>query len=103
MPAPTPQQPVYTPEPTHVYTPEPELPLTCRVSHIDLAVGQSYRLGDYLDGIEYGYVMAIPSPGGIISINQTEGFLLTALAAGDCVITISKDNESVAVSVTVIG
>lgn len=103
------QMPVATPTPmpeqtqAPVYTPAPAVPLTCSVSHIDLAVGESYRLGDYLDGIEYAYVVAIPNPSGIVSINQAEGFLVTAISPGSCVITISKDYESVSVSVTVTG
>lgn len=95
---PTPM-PAATPAP--IYTPEPVMPLTCYVSTIDLPVGGTYRLGDYLDGIEYGYVMAIPSPSGIVSIDQSAGFLITGLTPGQCVITISKDAESVYVTVNV--
>ena len=87
--------------PAPVYTPEPILPLSCSIGQIELRVGETFRLGDYLDGIEGGYLTAIPSPGGIVSINQADGFLLTGLSPGNCVILISKGAESVSVTVTV--
>ena len=87
--------------PAPVYTPEPILPLSCSIGQIELTVGETFRLGDYLDGIEGGYLTAIPSPGGIVSINQADGFLLTGLSPGTCVILISKGAESVSVTVTV--
>ncbi len=87
--------------PAPIYTPEPILPLSCSIGQIELTVGETFRLGDYLDGIEGGYLTAIPSPGGIISINQADGFLLTGLSPGNCVILISKGAESVSVTVTV--
>ena len=68
-----------------------------------MVVGQSYRLGDYLDGIENGYVMAIASPNGIVTISQSDGFLVTGLAAGECVIEITKGDERIELSVTVTG
>lgn len=89
------------PTPAPVYTPEPVVPLSCSVGHVNLAVGESLRLGDYLDGIEGGYLTAIPSPAGIISIDQANGFLLTGLASGTCTIVISKGTESISVPVTV--
>ena len=64
-------------------------------------VGETFRLGDYLDGIEYSYVIALPNPAGIVSISQAEGFLITALAPGECTITVSKEFESVSVTVSV--
>ncbi len=97
-------EPIQTvPEPTPVptYTPEPMIPLSCLIDHVDLTVGDTFRLGDYLDGIEGGYLTAIPSPGGIVSINQADGLLLTGVSPGDCLITISKGTESVSVSVSV--
>ena len=92
-----------TPEPvtTPAYTPEPVLPLSCSIEQVELSVGDTFRLGDYLDGIEGGYLTAVPSPGGIVSINQADGFLISGLSPGTCVILISKGTESVSVSVTV--
>ena len=90
-----------TPEPAPVYTPEPVVPLSCSIGQVSLAVGESLRLGDYLDGIEGGYLTAIPSPAGIVSIDQANGLLLTGLASGSCTIVISKGTESISVPITV--
>ena len=89
------------PVPTPAYTPEPVLPLSCSIGQVELSVGDTFRLGDYFDGIEGGYLTAVPSPGGIVSINQADGFLISGLSPGTCVILISKGTESVSVSVTV--
>lgn len=89
------------PEPAPVYTPEPVLPLSCSIGQVSLSVGESFRLGDYLEGIEGGYLTATPSPAGIISIDQANGLLLTGLSSGTCTIVISKGSESVSVPVIV--
>ncbi len=89
------------PTPVPIYTPEPVVPLSCSLGYVNLAVGESLRLGDYLDGIEGGYLTAIPSPAGIVSIDQANGLLLTGLASGSCSIVINKGAESISVPVTV--
>ena len=88
-------------DPLPTYTPEPIVPLSCSIGKIDLAVGETFRLGDYLDGIEGGYLTAVPSPSGIVSIDQANGFLLTGLTSGTCTIVISKGGESISVLVIV--
>ena len=87
--------------PLPVYTPEPVLPLSCSIAQVELAVGESFRLGDCLDGIEGGYLTAVSSPGGIVSIDQANGFLLTGLSPGSCTVTVSKGTETISVSVSV--
>lgn len=89
------------PAPDPVYTPEPVLPLSCSIGQVELTVGGTFRLGDYLDGIEGGYLTATPSPAGIVSIDQSNGFLLTGLVPGSCSIVISKGMESISVPVAV--
>ena len=88
-------------DPVPVYTPEPVLPLSCSIAQVELAVGESFRLGDCLDGIEGGYLTASSSPGGIVSIDQSNGFLLTGLSSGSCNVIVSKGTESISVSVYV--
>ena len=87
--------------PAPVFTSEPAVPLSCSISQVDLAVGATFRLGDYLDGIEGGYLTAIPSQAGIVSIDQANGLLMTGLAPGTCNIIISKGMESISVPVAV--
>ena len=87
--------------PLPVYTPEPVLPLSCSIAQVELAVGESFRLGDCLDGIEGGYLTAASNPGGIVSIDQANGFLLTGLSPGSCTVTVSKGTETISVSVSV--
>lgn len=88
-------------DPVPVYTPEPVLPLSCSIVEVELAVGEAFRLGDCLDGIEGGYLTAASNPGGIVSIDQANGFLLTGLSPGSCTVTVSKGTESISVSVCV--
>ena len=101
-PAPAPAAtPVPTPAP--VPTPEQNLPLSCSISHLDMTVGESCRLGDYLDGVEnFAALICRVSEEGIISVSPGEGFLITAEAAGNTVIRITKGEEAVEVSVTVV-
>jgi len=88
-------------DPVPVYTPEPVLPLSCSIAQVELAVGETFRLGDCLEGIEGGYLTAASNPGGIVSIDQANGFLLTGLSPGSCFVTVSKGTESIFVSVYV--
>lgn len=97
-----PVETVPEPAPAPASTPEPQIPLSCSISLVELAVGETFRLGDYLEGIEGGYVTAVPSPDGIVSISQADGFLLTALSQGNCNVIISKGTESISVSITVL-
>lgn len=90
------------PEPAPAYTPEPQIPLSCSISLVELTVGESFRLGDYLEGIEGGYVTAVPSPDGVVSISQADGFLLTGLSQGNCNVIIAKGAQSISVSITVL-
>ena len=87
--------------PLPIFTPEPGLPFSCSIAQVELAVGESFRLGDCLDGIEGGYLTAVSSPGGIVSIDQANGFLLTGLSPGSCTVTVSKGTETISVSVSV--
>ena len=87
--------------PLPVYTPETVLPLSCSIAQVELAVGESFRLGDCLDGIEGGYLTAVSNPGGIVSIDQSNGFLLTGLSTGSCNVIVTKGTESISVSVYV--
>ena len=96
-PAPTP-----VPTPMPVPTPEQNLPLSCSISHLNMTVGESCRLGDYLDGVEnFAALICRVSEEGIISVSPGEGFLIMADAAGTTVIRISKGEEAVEVSVSV--
>ena len=96
-PAPTP-----VPTPMPVPTPEQNLPLSCSISHLNMTVGESCRLGDYLDGVEnFAALICRVSEEGIISVSPGEGFLIMAEAAGNTVIRISKGEEAVEVSVSV--
>ena len=88
-------------DPVPVYTPEPVLPLYCSIAQVELAVGESFRLGDCLDGIEGGYLTAASNPGGIVSIDQANGFLLIGLSPGSCTVTVSKGTESISITVYV--
>lgn len=90
------------PTPAPVYTPEPQIPLSCMIDRVELTVGGTFRLGDYLEGIEGGYLTAVSSPDGVVSINQADGFLLTGLTPGSCTVSLSKGTESISVSITVV-
>ena len=91
------------PTPTPAPTPEQNLPLSCSIDHLDMTVGESCRLGDYLDGVEnFAALICRVSEEGIISVSPGEGFLITAEAAGNTVIRITKGEEAVEVSVTVV-
>ena len=87
--------------PLPIFTPEPGLPFSCSIAQVELPVGESFRLGDCLEGIEGGYLTAASNPGGIVSIDQANGFLLTGLSPGSCTVTVSKGTESISVSVCV--
>ena len=101
-PAPAPEA-APAPTPTPAPTPEQNLPLSCSIDHLDMTVGESCRLGDYLDGVEnFAALICRVSEEGIISVSPGEGFLITAEAAGNTVIRITKGEEAVEVSVTVV-
>ncbi len=100
------EEPVYTPDPIYnpdpVYTPEPVLPLTCYIDHIDLKVGDTYRLGDALDGIENTAALRCwTTVDGIVVVSPSEGFLITAVNPGETAIDIQKASEYVEVTVSV--
>ena len=102
-PDPTPiPTPIATPTPTPVPTPEQNLPLSCSIDHLDLTVGETCRLGDYLDGVEnFALLICRVSEEGVVFISPAEGFLVTAAAEGSTVIRISKGEQTVEVSVNV--
>ena len=82
--------------------PEQNLPLSCSLDHLDLRVGESCRLGDYLDGVEnFALLICRVSEEGVVAISPGEGFLVSAAAEGETVIRISKGEQSVEVSVNV--
>ena len=85
-----------------VHTAAPDLPLSCSISNLQIAVGESFRLGDQLDGIEnYAALMCRTSTDGVVTVSPAQGFLITAVNAGETVVTIQKGNESVDVAITV--
>ena len=66
-------------------------------------MGESCRLGDYLEGVEnFAALICRVTEEGIVTVSPGEGFLVTAIAGGDTVIQISKGEETVEVSVHVI-
>ena len=100
-PAPAPT-PVAMPAPDPPPAPEQNLPLSCSLDHLDLRVGESCRLGDYLDGVEnFALLICRVSEEGVVAISPGEGFLVSAAAEGETVIRISKGEQSVEVSVNV--
>ncbi len=100
-PAPAPT-PVAMPAPDPPPAPEQNLPLSCSLDHLDLRVGESCRLGDYLDGVEnFALLICRVSEEGVVAISPGEGFLVSAAAEGETVIRISKGEQSVEISVNV--
>lgn len=100
-PAPAPT-PVAMPAPDPPPAPEQNLPLSCSIDHLDLRVGESCRLGDYLDGVEnFALLICRVSEEGVVAISPGEGFLVSAAAEGETVIRISKGEQSVEISVSV--
>ena len=102
----------YAPEPTPaptpvatstpVPTPEQNLPLSCSIEHLDMRVGETCRLGDYLDGVEnFALLICRVSEEGVVSISPGDGFLITAAAEGSTVIRITKGEQAVEVTVSV--
>ena len=85
-----------------VYTPAPDLPLSCNISSLEMTVGESFRLGDQLDGIEnYAALMCRTSTDGVVTVSPAQGFLITAVSTGETVVTIQKGSESIDVVITV--
>lgn len=85
-----------------VYTPAPDLPLSCNISSLEMTVGESFRLGDQLDGIEnYAALMCRTSTDGVVTVSPAQGFLITAVSTGETVVTIQKGSESIDVAITV--
>ena len=85
-----------------VYTPAPDLPLSCNISSLEMTVGEAFRLGDQLDGIEnYAALMCRTSTDGVVTVSPAQGFLITAVSTGETVVTIQKGIESIDVAITV--
>lgn len=107
-------QPVYTPQPVPEYipTPEPQIwddTLSWDYSEIHLSVGETYRLANILNGISGGIgdPFSFSDPTVICwyssDMNErvSQGYIIQALAAGTCTVTITQNGKSATLQVIV--